>query len=187
MRRSSCLLLFLLAFPSMVIGPLPAVARVQAILRPVPRPVSPWFALNRHAGLIFSGEVLRVERVPAKHPRDLETVEIRFHVDEGIRGTRKGQVISIREWAGLWVAQPRYRPGERVLLFLYRPSRLGLTSPVGEFAGHFVLNKAGHVVLSPAQQRLFGAEKSGTRERSSAGIPVPEFVRQIRSAEGDRP
>lgn len=66
-----------------------------------------------------------MERVPPKHVQDVETIEIRFHLDDGIRGTRKSQRLSIREWAGLWVAQPRYRAGERVILFLYRPAGLG--------------------------------------------------------------
>jgi hypothetical protein len=185
MRRSSCLLVFLLVFPLLFSSAALAAAPVQPILRPVPRPISPWLALDRHAGLIFAGEVLRVERVPAKHLRDLETVEIRFHVDEGIRGTRKGQILSIREWAGLWVAQPRFRAGEHVILFLYPPSRLGLTSPVGDVGGRFSVNSAGQVTLSPAQQRLFAGEEFGPEKKS--GIPVSEFLRQIRGAVGGRP
>jgi hypothetical protein len=188
MRRSSCLLILLLVFPSPCgLVPVAFGALVQPILRPVPRPISPWFALDRHAGLIFAGQVLRVERVPVQHLRDLETVEIRFRVDEGIRGTRKGQILAIREWAGLWVAQPRYRVGEKVILFLYAPSRLGLTSPVGDLRGRFAVNSAGKVALSPAQQRLFTDGEFGPRWDKAAGIPVSEFLHQIRGAVGGRP
>jgi len=37
-------------------------------------------------------------------------------------------------------------PGERVLIFLYPPSRLGLTSPVGGRQGQVVLNARGELI-----------------------------------------
>ena len=91
--------------------------------------------LSRHAGFIFRGRVLRVERLrpAAGSPA---TVQVTFQVLEGIRGTRTGDHLTIREWAGAWPAgRPRYRVGQELLLFLYPPSRLGLTSPVGGDAG----------------------------------------------------
>jgi hypothetical protein len=70
-----------------------------------------------------------------------------FRVDEAIRNVRRGQTVEINEWAGLWQSGERYRPGERVLLFLYPPSRLGLTSPVGNRAGRFAVNRAGLITV----------------------------------------
>jgi hypothetical protein len=56
-------------------------------------------------------------------------------------------VLTIREWAGLWSSGDRYRKGERLLLFLYRPSKLGLTSLVGETLGRFPVDSAGNIIL----------------------------------------
>jgi hypothetical protein len=68
-------------------------------------------------------------------------------VDKAIRNVHRGQNLEINEWAGLWQSGERYRPGERVLLFLYPPSRLGLTSPVGNRAGRFAVNRAGLITV----------------------------------------
>jgi hypothetical protein len=55
----------------------------------------------------------------------------------------------VREWAGLWEAGERYRAGERVLLYLYPPSKLGLTSPVGGRLGRYQIGHDGLVTLDP--------------------------------------
>jgi hypothetical protein len=86
--------------------------------------------LARDAGMIFSGVVEKVERV-APVPGDVGTVRVTFRVAEGLRGASPGNVLTITEWDGLWNAGDRYRVGERLLLFLYRPSGgLGLTTTV---------------------------------------------------------
>ncbi len=91
--------------------------------------------LSRHAGFIFRGRVLRVERLRGGSGSPA-TVQVTFLVIEGIRGTRSGDHLTIREWAGAWAAgRPRYRAGQELLLFLYPLSRMGLTSPVGGEAG----------------------------------------------------
>ena len=100
----------------------------------------------RSSGQVFSGTVLNVEHAHSESSSVLATTNIRLRVDEPIRGVRKGQVLEIREWAGLWQAGERYRPGERVLLFLYPPSKLGLTSPVGHQAGRFLIDKGGNLL-----------------------------------------
>jgi len=86
----------------------------------------------RQAGVIFVGTVTAVhcEFGKDKLPR---TYQVSFQVKQGMRGIRTGSPLVIREWAGLWEAgrTPRYRVGERALLFLYPPSRAGLTSTVG--------------------------------------------------------
>lgn len=110
-----------------------------------PLPVS-WRVL-RDSGRIFSGTVLQVEHRNSDSSSALATTRIVFRVDKAIRNVRRGQTVEINEWAGLWQSGERYHPGERVLLFLYPPSRLGLTSPVGNRAGRFPVNRAGLVTV----------------------------------------
>ena len=74
------------------------------------------------------------------------TVQITFRVEQAMRGTRNGQILTIREWAGLWNSGDRYRLGERLLLFLYSPGKLGLTSPVGGPWGRFAVDSGGNIV-----------------------------------------
>lgn len=103
--------------------------------------------MNRNSGFIFDGTVLSVGRAVESGSDSVPTVQITFRVERAIRGTRSGQVLTIREWAGLWNSGERYRTGERLLLFLYNPSKLGLTSPVGGPLGRFVVNSGGNVSL----------------------------------------
>ena len=58
--------------------------------------------------------------------------------------------MTIREWAGLWNTGERYETGERVLLFLYPKSKLGLTSPVGGKLGRYAVDAAGRVLIDSA-------------------------------------
>ena len=102
--------------------------------------------LTRSSGYIFDGTVLSVQTA-ADGTSDLATVQITFRVEQAIRGTRAGQTLTIREWAGLWNSGKRYHPGERLLLFLYSPSSLGLTSPVGGAAGRFAVDSGGSAVI----------------------------------------
>src|SRR6202049_101923 len=92
--------------------------------------------LIRSSGYIFAGTVKSVERVAPKG-NGVATVLINFHVDQAMRGVRVGQTLAIREWAGLWESGERYGPGAQILLFLYPPSKLGLTSPVEGPMGRF--------------------------------------------------
>ena len=71
-------------------------------------------------------------------------------VDEAIRGVRQGQVVQVHEWSGLWQTGERYRVGERVLLFLYPQSKLGLTSPVGGTVGRLQIDRNRRVALKSA-------------------------------------
>ena len=102
--------------------------------------------LTQNSGYIFDGTVLSVQAVP-NDDHDLATVQITFRVEQAIRGTRAGQILTIREWAGLWNSGERYHPGERLLLFLYSPSSLGLTSPVGGPSGRFAVDSGGNAVI----------------------------------------
>jgi len=103
-------------------------------------------ALTRNSGYIFDGTVLAVERVAPNDESMVPAVQITFRVEQAMRGTRNGQILTIREWAGLWNSGDRYQPGERLLLFLYSPGKLGLTSPVGGPWGRFAVDSGGNIV-----------------------------------------
>ena len=126
------------------------------------------------SGKIFSGTVIRIEHRNSNSSTALATTRIVFHVDEAIRNVRRGQTVEINEWAGLWQSGERYRRGERVLLFLYPPSRLGLTSPVGARNGRFNCDRLGRVILKAPP---------GMPPRS---IPLRRAVAAIRQAEKER-
>lgn len=126
----------------------------------LPRPLPPRGYLPsriavQSSGTIFSGTVLRVEHLrPAGFPG---VTQVTFRVESAIRGARNGQSITVREWAGLWNSGERYRTGERVLLFLYPKSKLGLTSPVGGPSGRYEVDHAGRVLgsgLGPRPQPI---------------------------------
>ena len=126
------------------------------------------------SGYIFAGTVVRVQR-SAPPSGTIETVRITFHVDQPMRGVQAGQIFTIREWAGLWNAGDHYRVGERVVLFLYPTSRLGLTSPVGGRSGHFTVDNKGNV---PAIARP--SRSNAPQENKS--IKLVDFMRQARRA-----
>lgn len=106
-----------------------------------------WQRMTRDSGMVFSGVVTQVQR-SATLPG---TTQISFRVENAIRGVRRGQTVTIREWSGLWNNGERYVNGERVLLFLYPKSKLGLTSPVGGKAGRYAVDSAGRVLVGSPQ------------------------------------
>jgi hypothetical protein len=93
---------------------------------------------------------------------------------------RSGRELVIRQWAGLWNAGERYRTGERVLLFLYPASKLGLTSPVGGARGRFSLDRNDQVLLGVERAALFSDQVQRPRRDR---IPLREFVRGVRRIE----
>jgi hypothetical protein len=139
--------------------------------------------LTRSSGYIFAGTVKSVERVTPKG-NGVAIVQVTFHVDQAMRGARTGQTLAIHEWAGLWESGERYRPGERVLLFLYPPSKLGLTSPVRGPTGRFRIGPDGRIVIDPGRIS-FPALRPGTgdRLRGPTRVSPRELVRFFRSAE----
>jgi hypothetical protein len=104
--------------------------------------------LTRAAGIIFSGRVTFIGQAASSSRPDTASTTITFQVEHALRGTSPGQNLTIHEWAGLWSSGPRYRVGERVLLFLYSPSKLGLTSPVAGAMGRFAMDSQGRIVMS---------------------------------------
>jgi hypothetical protein len=96
--------------------------------------------------MIFSGTVLGMEAQPAEKGRSLPLILTKFRVDQAIAGVRTGEVVTVHEWSGAWSMHRAMRSGQRMLIFLYPPSRLGLTSPVDGSAGQVVLDWRGEVV-----------------------------------------
>jgi len=133
--------------------------------------------LTRDSGYIFAGRVSAIERVPAGSIPEVATMRITFHVEQGILGVRTGQTLVIREWGGLWEQGERYRPGERVLLFLYRPSKLGLTSPVAGALGRFAVDKKGQINLDRVVS--LASDPAEVNLRGKTGVSSRDFARTI--------
>jgi hypothetical protein len=139
--------------------------------------------LTRSAGYIFAGTVRSVERSAPKG-NGVAAVLINFHVDQAMRGVRTGQMLAIREWAGLWESGERYRPGERVLLFLYPPSKLGLTSPVGGPMGRFRIDPNGRAIVNPGRIGVKSRHPAmAARFQGGTRIDPRELVRFFRVEE----
>jgi hypothetical protein len=113
-----------------------------------------WKQLSRRAGMIFAGTVLAIGppattetaatyRVVQGTP---PSVQLSFRVDRAIAGVAQGQIVAIQEWAGAWAMQRPLTKGQHVLIFLYPPSRLGFTSPVGGSIGQVALDSGGENV-----------------------------------------
>jgi len=133
--------------------------------------------LARSSGYIFAGTVKAIERITPRGKDGVATILITFHVDKAIRGVRAGQTLTVHEWAGLWQSGERYRPGERVLLFLYPPSKLGLTSPVGGPMGRFRVDSGGRVVVPRRIGGLSPDPSARARFRGRTRMNIPDFVR----------
>ncbi len=114
--------------------------------------------LTRAAGTIFSGTVTAIARHPAASNQTVETVAITFHIENAIRGATPGEYLTISQWIGLWSGGQRYRVGERVLLFLYPRSKLGLTSCVAGGMGRLPIDAWGRVLLSAQHLVAFRAD-----------------------------
>jgi hypothetical protein len=136
--------------------------------------------LVRSAGTIFSGEVTSVRLLPATQAGTVPTVEVHFRVEHGFRGAHAGQDLVIREWQGLWTTGPHYRAGERVLLFLYAPSRAGLTSPVAGGQGRFAVDDAGRIVVPQGGPAPVLSGSAGPRQ--SQHVPYRDFASALRLA-----
>ena len=139
--------------------------------------------LTRKAGFIFAGRVLQVER-PAPPADRVPIIRVTLRVERALRGVRASQVFTLTQWAGAWEAGPQYRPGQRLLLFLYPRSRTGLTSVVGGRLGQFELDAGGNIVLRGDQQRLLWAPDDHRfdrlRRRVPAKFPYREFAGRVR-------
>ena len=123
--------------------------------RPPVYPTPDFSGMAHAAGIIFSGTVKRIDRHSVTNGQAIETVAVTFRVDSALRGAWKGQDLTIMQWVGLWSSGQRYRVGEKVLLFLYPRSKLGLTSWVGGPLGRFAVNASGYVLPTMEQYSAF--------------------------------
>jgi hypothetical protein len=144
----------------------------------------------RSAGIIFSGRVISVGRaaggvegmaMSSFRPGNASTA-ITFQVEDAIRGSTASRNLTIHEWSGLWASGERYRVGERVLLFLYAPSRLGLTSPVAGLMGRFAINPQGKIVLNAQNAASLAADPLLGGKRI---VPYADFLQAVQRAGGE--
>ena len=148
MRLFLCLTILISLVSAAAEPRFPSSSHISSADLAIPKPILRH--IIRDSGRIFAGTVIKVERVDPVPASYIATTQITFRVDEPIRGVRRGQVLQIHEWAGLWHTGERYRVGERVLLFLYPPSKLGLTSPVGGATGRLQIDRNRRVDLKSA-------------------------------------
>jgi hypothetical protein len=135
--------------------------------------------LARAAGTIFSGTVTAIRLQSPSHSEAVETVAITFRVENAIRGATPGEELTISQWIGLWSSGQRYRVGERLLLFLYPPSKLGLTSCVAGAMGRFTIDPRGRVLLSAQHLSAFREDPVlGGKSRTN----FSDFVLAVREA-----
>lgn len=91
---------------------------------------------------VFLGKVVGIAEIYDSRLSTNVTVYT-FSVLEGIRGTKTGGTVQVRQIGGHSrkyspvPGLPVYRKGQEVLLFLHGDSRFGLTSPVGLSQGVF--------------------------------------------------
>ena len=142
--------------------------------------------MTRRSGAIFAGRVLSVEYLRPRFTDEVPTMRVIFRVDRGIRGARTGGSFVLREWAALWYGE-RYRVGERVLLFLYPPSKVGLTSPVGGERGRFRIDAKGEVIVNAERAELFERASIGERKPSQprTRIRLSDMSRMIRRLQAE--
>jgi hypothetical protein len=138
------------------------------------------------AGIIFSGRVTAVGTagVPAVSPpeRSSAWTAVTFQVEYALRGTTAGRSLTIHEWSGLSSGSHKenYRIGERVFLFLYPPSRLGFTSPVGGGAGRFAVDSQGNVAMNTQHVSVLADPVIAGRKV----VPYNDFIGAVQRAGG---
>ena len=99
-----------------------------------------WKQLSRRAGMVFSGTAIGTKVLEVRTDQGVPAITLTFRVERAVIGVEAGRAVTIRQWAGAPSQLRLVRDGEHVLLFLYPPSRLGLTSPVGGAQGLIQLN-----------------------------------------------
>ena len=147
------------------------------------RPIFP--QLVRAAGIIFSGRVVSIGRAPSSAGQRQASTAITFEVERALRGVSPGKSLTIHEWAGLWSSGERYHVGEHVLLFLYSPSKLGLTSPVAGALGRFAVDARGRIVMNAGQLATLAADPILAQKIGGKNVvPYAEFVHALRRSSG---
>jgi hypothetical protein len=182
----------------------PTSGQINADLAVAARILGPqWKQMSKRAGLIFVGTVLSsnppssnadpISPSPAIIPPAAPTIQLSFNVDRAIAGVETGQVLNIHEWAGASAMHRAMRPGQHFLLFLYPPSRLGFSSPVGGEAGEVLLDGLGQNVadakLAPVFKALAAPDPPApipAPGAASGTVSVSQLERAIRHARSSR-
>jgi hypothetical protein len=157
--------------------------------------------MTQRADRIFSGQCVDV-RVVEDAELGSQVTEVTFEVDQAVKGP-VGETVTIKLHGGPAggsgddvVGQPRFEPGEEVILFLYGESSSGFTAPVGLGQGKFTvvedkqgrrlaLNEFGNKALfrklsEDARQRLTPTDVESSVEDSRALSPE-ELLRFVES------
>jgi hypothetical protein len=130
------------------------------------------------AGVIFTGQVVAVTRLDAAG-----YVDVRFHVEEGLRGAPHTGIYVLREWAGLWSGNPdRYRVGQRLLMLLTARGPSGMNAPVSGMDGAIPL-------LATAREPLAnGTGVAPAEDENGAAVEAVDLrwiqARMVRSGVG---
>lgn len=151
---------------------------------PRPYPVAPigFQSLVRAAGIIFSGRVTLIGRATSSSGPSPASTTVTFQVEHALRGATPGQQLTIHQWGGLWTGGKRYYVGEHVLLFLYSPGKLGLTSPVAGTMGRFAMDSQGRIVMSAQHIATLTADPIlGGRNM----VPYADFALAVRRSSGE--
>jgi len=170
MRASKQLGLSVIACIAMCAASLAAAAESDQMI--AERVLGPqWRQLSQRAGMAFVGTVLKGETRPAGTDRTPSSIDFAFKVDRAIAGVEPGQILTIHEWTGATSLHRPLRTGERVLLFLYPPSRLGFTSPVGGSQGQITIDGTKKTLdqlqraIRAARAQQIGSSRPGLSER----------------------
>ena len=135
-----------------------------------------WKQVSRRAGMIFAGTLLSTASQgdatgsAGAVPGPIPTIQLTFRVDKAIAGVEPGRTVTILEWAGAWNMQRPMTQGEHILLFLYPPSRLGLTSPVAGSRGQIALDQTGENLSHTVFERAAFEPASGIASRSGPAV-----------------
>lgn len=101
--------------------------------------------LVNDAGIIFSGTVVNIVTGEKDPSMNLYTTYYTFTVQEALFGV-KADTVTIKQYGGESEGRsyyppgvPRFERGESVVVFLYPPSRIGMTSAVAKDQGKFLV------------------------------------------------
>ncbi len=144
----------------LALAPLGARAMAQATVEDVLR------GLAARAGVIFSGRVESITRNDAAG-----FIDVRFRVEQAVRGCPKTGAYVLREWAGQWTARPaRYTVGQHVLMLLAARGPSGMSAPVDGLDGVIPIVAVGFEPM---------ADRNGVAPPED-GSAAPEVVADLR-------
>ncbi|MBI4456885.1 MAG: hypothetical protein HY644_13445 [Acidobacteria bacterium] len=146
---------------------------------------------------VFLGRVIAIQNgiIPGF---DLPYTDYTFAVSEWIKGG-SGRTVKIRQANQLEVSVfpglPFYKKGEEALMFIDKPSEIGLTSPVGLQQGYYHVERdfngeryirMGAMLASVMrlQARLKGPGRAVEEAPSSDRIPLHDFLALVRQTVG---